>query len=62
MTEFSNILLTTGAGAIADGNMAAVNLTAASATLRATTGISVRDIERYGIFGGPNSFFRKPFG
>jgi len=30
--------------------------------VRATTGISVRDIERYGIFGGPNSVFRKPFG
>jgi hypothetical protein len=30
--------------------------------LRATTGVSVRDIEKYGIFGGPNSVFRKPFG
>jgi hypothetical protein len=30
--------------------------------LRATTGISVEDIGRYGIFGGPNSIFRKPFG
>jgi hypothetical protein len=30
--------------------------------LRATTGISIRDIEQYGVFGGPNSFFRKPFG
>jgi hypothetical protein len=30
--------------------------------LGATTGASVRDIERYGIFGGPNSIFRKPFG
>jgi hypothetical protein len=30
--------------------------------LRATSGISIRDIERYGIFGGPNSIFRKPFG
>jgi hypothetical protein len=26
------------------------------------TGISVRDIEKYGLFGGPNSIFRKPFG
>lgn len=30
--------------------------------VRATTGISVRDIEKHGIFGGPNSFFRKPLG
>ena len=30
--------------------------------LRATTGISVRDIDAYGIWGGLNSFFRKPFG
>lgn len=30
--------------------------------LRATTGISLKDIERYGLFGGPNSIFRKPFG
>lgn len=30
--------------------------------LRATTGISVKDIRQHGIFGGPNSFFRKPFG
>ena len=29
---------------------------------RATTGISVRDINDYGIWGGPNSIFRKPFG
>jgi hypothetical protein len=25
-------------------------------------GPSVRDIKRHGIFGGPNSLFRKPFG
>jgi hypothetical protein len=31
-------------------------------TIRATIGVSIGDIERYGIFGGPNSFFRKPFG
>lgn len=30
--------------------------------LRATSGISIRDIERHGIFGGRNSIFRKPFG
>jgi hypothetical protein len=30
--------------------------------IRAVTGISVRDINKYGIFGGPNSVFRKPFG
>jgi hypothetical protein len=30
--------------------------------LRATIGISVRDIEKYGILGGPNSVMRKPFG
>ena len=30
--------------------------------LKATTGISKRDIKKHGIWGGPNSFFRKPFG
>lgn len=30
--------------------------------LRATLGISWKDIQKYGIFGGRNSFFRKPFG
>lgn len=30
--------------------------------LRAILGVSRRDIELYGIFGGPNSIFRKPFG
>ena len=30
--------------------------------LRATTGVSIRDINKYGIFGGPNFVFRKPFG
>lgn len=30
--------------------------------LRGATGISVRDIEKYGLFGGPNSVFRKPLG
>jgi hypothetical protein len=30
--------------------------------LRATLGISVRDMEKYGFWGGPNSFFRCPLG
>lgn len=30
--------------------------------LRGVLGISVKDIERYGIWGGSNSVFRKPFG
>ncbi|MBU3029727.1 hypothetical protein [Paracoccus marinaquae] len=30
--------------------------------IRATTGISWRDIEKYGLCGGPNSEFRKLFG
>ncbi len=30
--------------------------------LRGAVGISVRDIERYGFWGGPNSFFRCPLG
>jgi hypothetical protein len=30
--------------------------------VRAVMGISVRDIEKYGLWGGPNSIFRKPFG
>jgi hypothetical protein len=30
--------------------------------LRAATGISIKDINQYGIWGGPNSIFRKPFG
>lgn len=30
--------------------------------LKASTGISVKDIKKYDIWGGPNSFFRKPFG
>ena len=30
--------------------------------LKATTGISVKDIKKHGVFGGPNSVFRKPFG
>ncbi|WP_157626454.1 hypothetical protein [Rhizobium leguminosarum] len=30
--------------------------------LRVVIGISAQDIGRYGIFGGPNSIFRKPFG
>ena len=30
--------------------------------LKGATGISVKDIKKHGIFGGPNSVFRKPFG
>ncbi len=30
--------------------------------IRAITGISLGDIGKYGILGGPNSFLRKPFG
>ncbi len=30
--------------------------------LRASTGISMRDIDKHGIWGGSNSFFRCPFG
>jgi hypothetical protein len=30
--------------------------------LKGTTGISVKDIKKHGVFGGPNSVFRKPFG
>ena len=30
--------------------------------LKGATGISVKDINKHGIFGGPNSIFRKPFG
>jgi hypothetical protein len=30
--------------------------------LRATFGISIRDIHDDGLWGGPNSVFRKPFG
>ena len=30
--------------------------------LRGVTGISIRDIEKHGVFGGSNSVMRKPFG
>lgn len=30
--------------------------------LRATFGISARDMDKYGFWGGPNSFFRCPLG
>ncbi|MEO1093141.1 MAG: hypothetical protein AAFX81_21190 [Pseudomonadota bacterium] len=30
--------------------------------LKGATGISVKDIKNHGVFGGPNSVFRKPFG
>lgn len=51
------------------GTRVAGNITAAqresgegAKILRATLGISWTDIQNHGIFGGPNSFFRKPFG
>jgi len=49
---------------IVDGNVraAARERGEIAKVLRATTGISVEDIGRYGLFGGPNSIFRKPFG
>ena len=49
---------------IVDGNIkaAARESGEVAKVLRGVTGISVRDIERHGIFGGPNSVFRKPFG
>jgi hypothetical protein len=49
---------------IVDGNIKAASgeSGALAKVLRGTTGVSVRDIDRYGIFGGPNSIFRKPFG
>jgi hypothetical protein len=49
---------------IIDGNVKASERESGeiAKVLRATTGISVRDIELYGVFGGPNSVFRKPFG
>jgi hypothetical protein len=49
---------------IVDGNFKAASGESGELdkVLRASTGISVRDINRYGIFGGPNSVFRKPFG
>ena len=49
---------------IVDGNIkaAAGESGELAKVLRGTTGISIRDIEKYGIFGGPNSVFRKPFG
>jgi hypothetical protein len=34
----------------------------AAGSIKAIMGISIRDIEKYGILGGPNSFIRKSFG
>jgi hypothetical protein len=50
--------------AIMDGNIKATGRESGelAKVLRGTIGISVRDIEKYGIFGGPNSILRKPFG
>lgn len=49
---------------IVDGNVkaAAGERGEIAKVLRGASGISVRDIEKYGIFGGPNSVFRKPLG
>lgn len=49
---------------IVDGNIkgAAGESGEIAKVLRGATGISVRDIDKYGVFGGPNSFFRKPLG
>lgn len=48
---------------IVDGNIkgAAGESGEIAKVLRGVTGISIRDM-KYGIFGGPNSVFRKPFG
>lgn len=49
---------------IVDGNIKAAGRESGelAKVLRGTIGISVRDIEKYGILGGPNSILRKPFG
>jgi hypothetical protein len=54
---------------MAPGNIIVGNIEAArqesgelAKVLRTISGISIRDIERHGIFGGPNSILRKPFG
>jgi hypothetical protein len=48
---------------VADNLKAAGNESGVGAqVIRGTTGISIRDIEKHGIFGGPNSIFHKPFG
>jgi len=49
---------------IVSGNIAGTALESGelAKALRGITGVSVHDIERHGIFGGPNSIFRKPFG
>lgn len=45
------------------GNLkAAGNESGAGAQLLRVFGPSVKDIEKYGIWGGPNSVFRCPFG
>lgn len=49
---------------IVDGNIQAAEGESGeiAKVLRATTGISIRDIEKYGLAGGPNSVLRKPLG
>lgn len=49
---------------IVDGNIkgAARERGELDKVIRAVTGVSVRDIDQYGIWGGDGSFFRKPLG
>lgn len=49
---------------IVDGNVkaAARESGEVAKVVRGVTGISIRDIEKYGLAGGPNSVLRKPFG
>ncbi|MER9669938.1 hypothetical protein [Mesorhizobium sp. M0203] len=49
---------------IMDGNIKAIGRESGelAKVLRGISGISIRDIERYGILGGPGSVFHKPFG
>lgn len=49
---------------IVDGNVRAASRERGeiAKVLRGAIGISIEDISRYGVFGGPNSIFRKPFG
>jgi hypothetical protein len=49
---------------IVDGNIKGANRESGELAklLRGTTGISIRDINQYGLWGGNNSIFRKPLG
>ena len=57
--QFKNMLDETMAVDGLDLNPEAIDV---DPVLKGTTGISVKDIKNHGIFGGPNSIFRKPFG